>query len=105
MKPALLTASCIILLGFFTATPLFANSASDIAKAAFPSTVLVVTEDRAGQPNSLGSGFVLKEDAIVTNLHVIEGASRGYIKQIGSATKHPIEGVSRALQRGVSRTP
>ncbi len=80
-------------------TRLVAGSAAEIAKGAFGSTVLVVTEDAHGQPLSLGSGFVLRDGAIVTNMHVIEGASRGYIKQIDSKTKHNIEGILRADNR------
>ena len=96
MKISLLAARQVVLLGsVIFAVPLFAGSASEIAKAASVSTVLVVTEDRAGQPLSLGSGFVLKEGAIVTNLHVIDGAFRGYAKQVGNKKKHIIEGVSR----------
>lgn len=69
---------------------------TDIAKKAFASTVLIVVEDDRGQPVSLGSGFVLSDHAIVTNMHVIEGASQGYAKQIGCKTKHKLEGILRA---------
>lgn len=74
----------------------FANSAVEIAKEAFPSTVLVVIEDAHGEPVLLGSGFVLREHAIVTNMHVIEGASQGFAKQIDSDTKHKLEGILQA---------
>src|SRR6266478_2202281 len=74
----------------------FANSAAEIAKKAFASTVLVVIEDAYGQPVLLGSGFVLKEHAIVTNMHVIEGALQGYAKQVGDDTKHKLEGILQA---------
>jgi Trypsin-like peptidase domain len=77
-------------------TSVFANSAVEIAKEAFPSTVLVVIEDAHGEPVLLGSGFVLREHAIVTNMHVIEGASQGFAKQIDSDTKHKLEGILQA---------
>ena len=49
-------------------------------------------EDANGQPLSLGSGFFLEEDQIATNLHVVEGATRGYAKLVGKETKFNIEG-------------
>ena len=70
--------------------------ASEVAKMAFPSTVLVFIEDRNGQPLSIGSGFVLDTGAVVTNLHVIEAGARGYVKEINSDTRHAIDGFLRA---------
>src|SRR4051812_42904860 len=72
------------------------SPAAEIAKKAFASTVLIVIEDDQGQPVSLGSGFVLRDHAIVTNMHVIAGASKGYAKEIDSKTKHPLEGILHA---------
>lgn len=69
---------------------------SDIAKKAFTSTVMIVIEDDQGRPISLGSGFVISNHAIVTNMHVIEGAFQGYAKQIGSETRHKLAGILRA---------
>lgn len=76
-----------------TVVSAYGSPAAEIAKKAFASTVLIVVEDDHGQPVSLGSGFVLGDHAIVTNIHVIEGASQGYAKQIGSKTKHRLEGI------------
>lgn len=76
-----------------TPTP---TRASEVAKMAFPSTVLVFIEDLNGQPLSIGSGFVLDTGAVVTNLHVIEAGGRGYVKEINSNTKHVIDGFLRA---------
>lgn len=49
-------------------------------------------EDKNGQPLSLGSGFFVKQGQIATNLHVVEGARRGYAKLVGKETKFNIEG-------------
>ena len=49
-------------------------------------------EDANGQPLSLGSGFFVRDDQIATNLHVAEGAARGYAKLVGKETKFNIEG-------------
>jgi S1-C subfamily serine protease len=71
-----------------------AQTAQQIAKKAFPSVVLLVMEDANGQPMSLGSGFFVREGEIASNLHVVEGASRGYAKVVGQTTKYDIEGIT-----------
>src|SRR6516225_9560015 len=87
---------CALMVSLAGAASVFANPAAEIAKKAFASTVLVVIEDAHGQPVLLGSGFVLREHAIVTNMHVVEGASQGYAKRIDEETKHQIEGILQA---------
>lgn len=67
--------------------------ARQIATSTFPSVVLLVMEDDRGQPVSLGSGFFVKEKLIASNLHMVEGASRGYAKLVGQKTKYNISGV------------
>ena len=71
-----------------------AQTAQQIAKKAFGSTVLLVMEDANSQPIGLGSGFFVQPNQIATNLHVVEGAARGYAKLIGKKTKHNIEGIT-----------
>ena len=71
-----------------------AQTAQQIAKNAFGSTVLLVMEDANGQPLGLGSGFFVKPNQIATNLHVVAGASRGYAKRVGQKTKYDIEGIT-----------
>jgi V8-like Glu-specific endopeptidase len=39
-------------------------------------------KDANGQPLSLGSGFFVRKNILVTNTHVIEGASGGYAKTV-----------------------
>lgn len=70
-----------------------AQSAQEVAKRAFGSTVLLVMEDSNGQPVSLGSGFFVGEGKVASNLHVVEGAARGYAKIIGQKSKYDIEGI------------
>lgn len=70
-----------------------AENARQIASATFPSVVLLVMEDERGQPVALGSGFFVKENVIASNLHVVEGASRGYAKLVGQKAKYNIVGV------------
>lgn len=71
-----------------------AQSAQEIAKRSFGSTVLLVMEDANGQPLSLGSGFFVREGEIASNLHVVEGAARGYAKIVGQKAKYDIEGIT-----------
>lgn len=71
-----------------------AQTAQEIAKKAFASTVLLVMEDANGQPLSLGSGFLVRDGEITSNLHVVEGAARGYAKLVGQTTKYDIEGIT-----------
>ena len=70
-----------------------AQSARQIAQNTFPSVVLLVMEDTNGQPVSLGSGFFVKDDIVATNLHMIEGAVRGYAKIVGRKPKYEIAGI------------
>ncbi|TYP00353.1 trypsin-like peptidase [Geothermobacter ehrlichii] len=81
---------------FLAAIPsiVLAQTAQEIARKAFSSTVLLVMEDSNGQPLSLGSGFFVRKGEIASNLHVVEGAARGYAKIIGQKTKYDIEGIT-----------
>ena len=71
-----------------------AQSAQEIAKKTFASTVLLVMEDASGRPLSLGSGFFVRDGEIASNLHVVEGGTRGYAKLVGQKTKYDIEGIT-----------
>jgi len=55
----------------------------DIAKRAFPSVVMVLVDDKKGQPLAIGSGFFIAPGLVATNLHVIEGAGSAKIRLIG----------------------
>ena len=70
-----------------------AQTAREVAQRAFQSVALVVMEDKNAQPLSLGSGFFVRESVIVTNHHVIQGASQGYVKLVGQTTRYRIGGV------------
>jgi len=70
-----------------------ANASVEVAKKIFPSTVLIVTEDNQGVILGYGSGFLVKENIVVTNHHVINGASNGYVKFINEDEIYEIEGV------------
>jgi len=82
------------LLLFLVAIPAYAQTAQEIARKAFGSTVLLVMEDVNGQPLSLGSGFFVRDGEIASNLHVVAGAARGYAKIVGQKAKYNIEGIT-----------
>lgn len=89
----LLALLSLAILPLFGATVAHAQSAQEIARKAFGSTVLLVMEDANGQPLSLGSGFFVRSGEIASNLHVVEGATRGYAKLVGQKAKYDIEGI------------
>lgn len=66
-------------------------SPQQIAQMAFGSTVILVTEDASGQPLARGSGFLVGDGEIVSNLHVAEGGVTGYAKFIGNEKEYNIE--------------
>ncbi len=69
-----------------------AQDARQIARKTFPAVVLLVMEDANGQPASLGSGFFVSDQVVATNMHVIEGAARGYAKLVGQGPKYDVAG-------------
>lgn len=85
--------SILFLSSVILASRLEAETAREIAHKTLPSVVLLLTEDANGQMLSLGSGFFVKENIIVTNFHVIKGAHKGYVKPIGQKTKYLIDGI------------
>src|SRR5438093_6020508 len=85
---------CWVLLMSFGAGSSHAQTVQEIAKKAFGSAVLLVMEDGNGQPLSLGSGFFVRDGEIASNLHVVEGAARGYTKLIGQKMRYDIEGIT-----------
>lgn len=84
----------VALLMFLGITVAQGQTAPEIAKKVFGSTVLLVMEDTNGQPLSLGSGFFVRDSEVASNLHVVEGAARGYAKVVGQKAKYDIEGVT-----------
>lgn len=83
---------CLVSVLIFGADTAHAQTAQQIAKKAFGSTVLLVMEDSNGQPISLGSGFFVRDGEIASNLHVIEGAVSGYAKLVSQKKTYNIIG-------------
>jgi len=83
----------VLVFNLFVCSLAQAETAKEIAQETFPSVVLLVMEDKNGQPVSLGSGFFVKIDIVATNLHVIKDAARGYAKIVGQKPKYEIAGI------------
>ena len=64
-----------------------------VVNKVFPSTVLIAAEDKNGQVQSLGSGFLVSPNIIATNYHVIENSYSGYVKLVNQDTLYEIEGI------------
>jgi S1-C subfamily serine protease len=89
-----ITTRFLLTLAFFAISArAFAIEPREIARKIFPSTVLIVVQDANSQPLALGSGFIVGDGKIVSNMHVVEGGSGGYVKLIGKEGKHQIKGV------------
>jgi S1-C subfamily serine protease len=76
------------------AAPSAVQSAQDIAKQALPSVVVVEMTDANGTPVALGSGFLVGEDLVATNHHVVATGLRGSVALLGDGVKHPISGIA-----------
>jgi TPR repeat protein len=70
-----------------------ARTPQEIARKSFASTVLLVMTDANGRAISQGSGFLVRSGAVASNMHVVEGVTRGYAKLIDRETRYPIEGI------------
>ena len=86
MHPSFRHATLAVVL-FFAAVPAHAKSASEIYEQAARSTVVVENIDAEGKMKSMGSGVVLPDGDVVTNCHVIKGASR--LKVRSGNNEHP----------------
>ena len=58
----------------------------------FFSTVSIVALDQIAQPLGYGSGFIIDDELIVTNVHVIEGCNSAYILKNGEEKKYTVSG-------------
>ena len=87
-------ASCAMLMwNIIALAPGGPREPRDIARQTFPSVVLLSMSDASGRAVSIGSGFFVLPDVVVTSLHVIERTTGGYAKRVGDDTHYPIAGV------------
>jgi S1-C subfamily serine protease len=75
------------------AAPVRRYSTEELFQLASPAVVLVEVYDAEGHKRGLGSGFAASTDgSVITNYHVIRGASRATAK-FGDGTFAPVQGV------------
>ena len=88
----------ILSLVFLLSAPSFAlaQSVPELAQKALAATVSLEMQDEKGNTLGQGSGFFVQRNLIATNFHVIDGAAKGYVKLVNTATTYPIEGVTAA---------
>jgi hypothetical protein len=70
------------------------TTARTIPAKALQSLVLVVAQDADGEILSKGSGFVFDKDKVATNLHVLKGADRGYVKTLSTGITYKIDRIT-----------
>lgn len=68
------------------------QTATEIAKTGIKSTVSIVALDKISQPLGYGSGFIIDDETIATNVHVIEGSNSAYVLLNGQEKKYTVDG-------------
>ena len=76
-------------------------SLPDLVKRVKPTVVAIATYDSQGEALMTGSGFFLRPGQVVTNLHVLRGASRCEIKTLdGKGKVFPVAGTLAVDEEG-----
>ena len=96
-------AVAVILLSIFTGCTLKQANTQVIPQAvteALNSTVRLVLKDAEGESLEISSGFFVRRDLIVTNLHVVENAVKrdSYAQLVGKKTKYEIQDIIRSQE-------
>lgn len=84
------------------------QTATEIAKTSIKSTVSIIALDNMGQPLGHGSGFILDNELIVTNVHVLEGCVSAYVLLDGQGKKYKVSGyvaIDRANDLAIIKVP
>lgn len=83
----------VVFLLFFIPKLLLSQTNQEIARMGLQSTVSIVIMDSNENLTSRGSGFFIEADKVLTNYHVIEDASSGFIIITGQDSSYAIVGV------------
>lgn len=98
----------IFLTVLVTSLQTFGQTATEIAKRGINSTVSIVALDKISHPLGYGSGFLIDDELIATNVHVIEGSNSAYILKNGESKKYPVSGyvaIDRANDLVILKVP
>jgi S1-C subfamily serine protease len=69
----------ILLTILFISLSSYGQTITEIAKIAISSTVSIISLDQTLQPLAFGSGFIIDDELIATNVHGIEGSNTAYV--------------------------
>ncbi|HEV7681679.1 MAG TPA: tetratricopeptide repeat-containing serine protease family protein [Pyrinomonadaceae bacterium] len=85
----------LLAVAILVSKPVFAQETlPELVRRVKPSVVAIATYDAQGEALMTGSGFFLRSGQVVTNLHVIRGATRCEIKTLdGKGKVYPVAGV------------
>src|SRR5919202_4153879 len=73
----------------------------ELVRRVKPSVVSIITYDSRGEVLLSGSGFFTRPNQVVTNLHVIAGASRAEIRTLdGKGRTYPVNGILAVDEEG-----
>jgi S1-C subfamily serine protease len=102
MKRRILPRLVPLALILFSASLIHAEeSLPALVKRVKPSVVAIATYDSSGEALMTGSGFFLAPGEVVTNLHVIRGATRAEIKTLdGKGKVYPVSGALAIDEEG-----
>lgn len=90
-----------LVLTLLSATVHAQESLPTLVKRVKPAVVAIATYDASGEALMTGSGFFLRPGQVVTNLHVIRGATRAEIKTLdGKGKVFPINGTLAIDEEG-----
>ena len=97
--PQLLSVVFLLLVTAFVVTA--QQSLPELVKKVKPAVVSIITYDSDGEPLMTGSGFFIDPHKVVTNLHVLRGATRVEIKMLdGKGRTYPAAGLLAADTEG-----
>jgi tetratricopeptide (TPR) repeat protein len=85
----------VVLLLLITASTVTAQQAlPELVRKVKPAVVSIITYDSEGEPLMTGSGFFVDQCKVVTNLHVIRGATKVEVKMLdGKGRTYPAAGL------------
>ena len=90
--PQLLPVVLLLLIGASTVTA--QQALPELVRKVKPAVVSIITYDADGEPLMTGSGFFVDHCKVVTNLHVIRGATKVEIKMLdGKGRTYPAAGI------------
>jgi hypothetical protein len=82
MKKIIILLSCVLNISIS-----YSQDTKSIAKNVLNSTASIIAKDANMQTLGLGSGFIIEDGLVVTNVHVIEGAKFVFVKQNNSSVE------------------